>query len=93
MNEEPRKSKDRSGSKSKLLRSELKKSAVSLQESVHISYYLLNEVHKLDNDNAGLTYDKSRLSKRNRELIEENQQLRRMLNRQKDMPSIYQNTN
>ena len=66
-------------SKVKILQEELKNSAIALQQSVQISYTLLNEVHRLDNATTDLQYDKERLTERNYYLFSENEYLKAKL--------------
>ena len=66
-------------SKVKILQEELKNSAIALQQSVQISYTLLNEVHRLDNVTTDLQYDKERLTERNYYLFSENEYLKAKL--------------
>ena len=62
-----------------MLQEELKNSANALQQSVHISYVLLDEVHRLDNITADLQFDKERLTDRNSYLTNENEFLKAKL--------------
>ena len=71
--------KDKLKSKTKLLQKELQNSSKALQESIHISYTLLNEVHRLDNATADLLFDKERLTDRNYSLTKENEYLKAKL--------------
>ena len=47
-------------SKVKLLKKELFHSSKALQENIHLSYILLNEVNRLDNTTIDLLHDKNR---------------------------------